>query len=70
MAEIKDTMGDGCVFETATGNTFKKIVVDGCSSHPESLKRQRKWLFLIGLVPVLAFLVFAVFALSGFCAFL
>lgn len=68
MAEVKNKNGDGYVFETATGHTFKKIVIDGWSSHPESLKRQRKWLFLFGLVPVLAFLVFAVFALSGFDA--
>ena len=56
-------------FETSPGRAFKKTVIDGSfTSHPRSLKRQRKWLFLIGLIPVVAFLVFAVFALSGFDA--
>lgn len=44
---------------------FEKAILRGWSSHPMSLKRQRKWMFLIAMSPFLIFLALAILAFSG-----
>ncbi len=69
MSEEKETASSATEVlsvDLPTKEQFSELIPGKWSSHPKALKRQRIWLFAIGLIPLVALVVIGIVAFSDF----